>query len=92
MDEIDKSFCFCLISFDKFLSQHRLEQVRESCNKKVLTTKLFQLCDSKTGEPYMLKYAVLFPKQNLIVYSTNWVSFSKPLIKHASLGIELPKP
>ena len=62
-------------------SHNRIVRVSKGSNKKSFAFKVFQFCDSKLQQRFILKKKSAFPKTKLSLYSTVWVNFSKLLIK-----------
>ena len=65
LDETDVNNCFFDIIFDISQSQHRIVQVSRSSNKKSFAIKLFQSCDLKTQQRYILQEEVNISKREL---------------------------
>ena len=70
--------------FDISQSQHRIVRVSRGSNKKSFAIKLFQFCDLKTQQQYILQEEVYISKENSLVWSTICAIFSKLLIRLAS--------
>ena len=66
MDEIDVESYFDHNIFDISQSQHRIVRVSRGSNKKSFAIKLFQFCDLKTQQRYILQQNVTISKGVLI--------------------------
>ena len=77
LDETDVDSYFYHNIFDICQSQHRIVRVSRGSNKKSFTIKLFQFCDLKTQQRYILPEEVNISKRELTICAI----FSKLLIK-----------
>ena len=84
LDETDVDSYFYHNIFVNSNSQHRIVRVSRGSNKISFAKKLFQFCDLKTQQRYILQEEVNICKKNSIVWSTICAIFSKVLIKLAS--------
>ena len=66
LDETDVDNYFFHKFFDVSQSQHRIVRVRGGSNKKSFAIKLFQFCDLKTRQRYILQQEVNISKRELI--------------------------
>ena len=93
LDETDVDSCFYRNNVDISQSQHRMVRVSRDSNKKSFAIKLFQLCDLKTQQLYLLQQEVNISKRELICLVDNLRDFLKtfdPASKR--IQIFLPKP
>ena len=58
LDETDVNSYFYHNMFDISPSQHRMVRLGRGCNKKLFTIKLFEFCDLKTQQSYILQEEV----------------------------------
>ena len=88
LDETDVDIYFYLNILDISQSQHRIVRVSRGSNKKTVAIRLFQFCDLKTQQRYILQEEVNISKEMSLVWSTIFSNcraiFSKLLIKQAS--------
>ena len=86
LDETDVDSYFYHNIFDISQSQHRIVRVSRGSNKKSFAIKLFQFCDLKTQQRYILQEEVNISKRELtsLVWSTICAIFSKLSIKLAN--------
>ena len=64
-DEIDVNVYFYHKNFDISQSQHRMVRVSRDSNKESFAIKLFQFCDLKTQQRYILQDEVNISKRGL---------------------------
>ena len=81
LDESDVDRYFCHNIFDTSQSQHQLVRVSRGSNKESFAIKLFQFCDLKTQQRYILQEELNISKRKLTCLVD---IFSKLLIKLAS--------
>ena len=93
MDESDADSYFYHNIFDISQSQHRIVRVGRGSNKKSFAIKLFQFCDLKTQQGYILQEEVNISKRDLTCLVDNLSVFLK-IFDQASkcIQITLPKP
>ena len=93
LDETDVDSYFYLNFFDISQSQHRVVRVGRGSNKKSFAIKLFQFCDLKTQQRYILQEEVNISKRELTCLVDSLRDFLKNF-DHASKcrQIPLPKP
>ena len=93
LDETDVDSYFYHNIFDSSQSQHRIVRVSRGSNKKSFAIKLFQFCDLKTQQRYILQEEVNISKRELTCLVNNLRDFLK-IFDQASkcLQIPLPKP
>ena len=84
LDEIDVDSFFYRNIFDISQSQHRIVRVGRGSNKKSFAIKLFQFCDLKTQQRYILQEEVNISKRELTCLADNLRDFLKTLIRLAS--------
>ena len=84
LDETDIDSYFYHNTFDISQSQHRIVRVGRGSNKKSFAIKLFQFCDLKTQQRYVLQKEVNISKRELTCLVDNLRDFLKNLIKLAS--------
>ena len=65
-DETDVDSYFYHNIFDISQSQHRIVRVSRGSNKKSFVMKLFQFCDFKTQQRYILQEEVNISKRELL--------------------------
>ena len=93
LDETDVDSYFYHNIFDLSHSQHRKVRVSRGSNKKLFAIKLFQFCDLKTQQRYILQEEVIIAKRELTCLVDNLRDFLK-IFDQASkfIHILLPKP
>ena len=91
LDETDVDNCFYQNIFNISQSQHRIVRVSRGSNKKSFAIKLFQFCDSKTQQRYILQEEVIISKRELTCLVDNLRDFLKTF-DQASKGIQIPLP
>ena len=93
LDETDVDSYVYLNIFDISLSQHRIVRVSRGFNKKSFVIKLFQFCDSKTQQLYILQEEVNISQRELTCLADSLRDLLK-FFGHASKSrkIPLPKP
>ena len=77
--------------FDIFQSQHRIVRVSRGSKEKSIATKLFQFCDLKTQQRYILQEEVNISKRELTCFVDSLRDFLKTF-DHASRCIQIPLP
>ena len=93
LDETDVDSYFYHNIFDISQSQHRIVRVRRSSNKKSFAIKLFQFCDLKTQQRYILQEEVNIFKRELNCSVDNLSVFLKTFDQASKcIQIPLPKP
>ena len=80
LDETDVDSYFYNNILDISQSQHRIVRVSRGSNKKSFAIKLFQFCDLKTQQRYILQEEVHISKRELTCLVDNLRDFSKLLI------------
>ena len=75
LDETDVVSYFYHNIFDISQSQHRIVRVSRGSNKKSVTIKLFQFCDLKTQQRYILQEEVNISKRELTCLVDNLSDF-----------------
>ena len=91
LDETDVDSYFHHNIFDISQSQHRIVRVSRGSNKKSFARKLFQFCDLKKHQRYILQEEINISKRELI----SLVDSLRDLLKtsdHPSKCIQLPLP
>ena len=91
MDETDVDSSFYHNIFDISQSQHRIVRVSRGSNKKSFAIKLFQFCDLKTQQRYILQEEVNISKRELTCLVDNMRDFLK-IFDQASKCIQIPLP
>ena len=91
LDETDVDSYFYHNIFDISQSQHRIVRVSRSSNKKAFAFKLFQFCDLKTQQRYIIQEEVNISKRELNCLVDNLRDFLKTF-DQASKCIEIPLP
>ena len=89
LDETDVDSCFYHNLFDPSQSQHRIVRVCRGVNKQSLTIKLFQFCDLKTKQRFILEEEVNISKRTV----TSLVDGRRDFLKtfdNASKCIQIP--
>ena len=91
MDETDVDSSFYYNNFDISQSQHRIVRVSRVSNKKTFATKLFNFCDLKTQQRYILQEEVNISERELTCLVDNLRDFLKSF-DQASKCIQTPLP
>ena len=91
LDETDVDSYFYHNLFDISQSQHRIVRVSRGSNKKSFAIKLFQFCDLKTEQRYILQEEVNISKRELTCLVDNLHDFLKT-VDQASKCIQIPLP
>ena len=91
LDETDVDSYFYYKTFDISQSQHRIVRVSRGSNKKSFAIKLFQFCDLKTQQRYILQEGVNISKRELTCSVDNLRDFLKTF-DQASKCIQIPLP
>ena len=91
MDETDIDSNFYLNIFDISQSQQGIVRVSRGSNKKSFAIKLFQFCDLKTQQRYILREEENISKRELTCLVDSLRDFLK-ISDHASKGIQIPLP
>ena len=91
LDETDVDSHFHHTFFDISQSQHRIGRVSRGSNKKYFAFKLFQFCNLKTQQRYILQEEVNISKRELTCLVDNLRDFLKTF-DQASKCIEIPLP
>ena len=91
LDETDVDSYLHHNIFDISQSQHRNVRVSRGSNKKPFAIKLFQFCDSKTQQRYILQEEVNISKRELTCVVNNLRDFLK-IFDKASKCIQIPLP
>ena len=82
LDETDVDSYFYHNILEISQSYNRIVRVSKGSNRKSFAFEVFQFCDSKLQQRFILKEVVsISKKKKLSLYSTVWVIFSKLLIK-----------
>ena len=89
LDETDVDSYFNHNIFDISQSQHRIVRVSRGSNKKSFAIKLFQFCDLKTQQRYILQEEVKISKRELTCLVDNLPDFLKTF-DQASKCIQIP--
>ena len=93
LDETDVDSYFYHNIFDISQSQHRIVRVSRGSNKKSFAIKLFQFCDLKTQQHFILKEEVNISKRELTCLVNNLRDFLKTFDQASKcIKIPLPKP
>ena len=93
LDETDVDRYFYHNIFDISQSQHRIVRVSRGSNKKSFAIKLFQFCDIKTQQRYILQEEVNISKRELTCLVDNLRDFLKTFDRASKcIQIPLPKP
>ena len=91
--ETDEDSCFYRNIFDISQSQHRIVRVSRISNKKYFAIKLFQFCDLKTQQHYILQEEVNISKEGLTYLVDSLRDFRKTFDQASEcIQIPLPKP
>ena len=91
LDETDVDSYFYHNIFDNSQSRHRIVRVSRGFNKKSFAIKLFQFCDLKAQQRYILQEEVNISKRELTCLVDNLRDFLKTFY-HASKCIQIPLP
>ena len=93
LEETDVDSFFYHNIFDIFQSQHRIVRVSRGSNRKSFAFKLFQFCDTKTQQGYILQEEVKISTRELTSLVDSLREFFK-IFDHASkcIQISLPEP
>ena len=89
LDETDVDSCFCHNMFDNSQSQHRIVRVSRDSNKKSFAIKLFQFCDLKTQQRYILQEEVNISKIELTCFVDNLRDFLKTFDQASKCKVEI---
>ena len=89
LDETDVDSFFYQKIFDISQSQHRIVRVRRGSNKKSFAIKLFQFCDLKTQQRYILQEEVNISKRELTCLVDNLRDFLK-IFDQARKCVQIP--
>ena len=93
LDETDVDSYFYHNIFDISQSQHRKVRVSRGSNKKSFAIKVFQFCDLKTQQRYILQEEVNISKRELTCLVDNLRDFLKTFDQASKcIQIPLPKP
>ena len=93
LDETDVDSDFYHNISDISQSQHRIVRVSRRSNKKSFAIKLFQFCDLKTQQRYILQEEVKISKRELNCLVDNLRDFPKTFDQTSKcIQIPLPKP
>ena len=90
-DENDVETYFYHNIFDLSQSHHRIVRVSRGSNKKILCNQLFQFCDIKTQQRYILQEEVNISRRELTCLVYDLRDFLKTF-KQASKCIQIPLP
>ena len=91
LDETDVESSFYLNSFDISQSQHQIVRVSRGSNKKSFAIRLFQFCDLRTQQRFILKEEVSISKRELTYVVESLRDFLKTF-DQASRCIQIPLP
>ena len=89
LDETGVDSFYCHNIFDISQSQHRIVRVSRGSNKKSFAIKLFQFCDLKTKQRYILQEEVNLSKRKLTCLIDNLRDFLK-IFDEDSKCIQIP--
>ena len=93
LDETDLDSYFYHNIFDISQSQHRIVRVSRGSNKKSFAFKLFQFCDLKTQQRFILRGEVFISKRELTCLVDSLRDFLKTFDQASKcIPIHLPKP
>ena len=93
LDEPDVDSYFYRNIFDISQSQHRIVRFSRGSNRKSFAIKLFQFCDLKTQQPYILQEEMNISKRELTCLVDNLRDFLKTCDQASKcIQIPLPKP
>ena len=91
LEETDADSYFKDNILDNSLSQHQIVRVSRGSNKKLFAIKLFQFCDIKTQQRYILQEEVNISKRELVSLVDSLRDFLKTF-DHSSKCIQIPRP
>ena len=91
LDETDVDSYFYDNTFDISPSRHRIVRVSRGSNKKSFAIKLFQFCNLKTQQRYILQEEVNISRRELTCLVDKLRDFLKPF-DQASKCIQIPLP
>ena len=92
-EQTDVDSYFYHNNFDISQSKHRIVRVSKGSNKKSFAIKLFQFCDLKTQQRYILQEEVNISKTELTCLVDNLRDFLKTFDQSSKcIQIPLPKP
>ena len=91
LDQTDVDSYFYHNVFDISQSQYRIVRVSRGSNKKSFAIKLFQFCDLKTQQRYILQEEVNISERELTCLVDSLRDFLKTF-DHASKCIQIPLP
>ena len=91
LDETDGEIYFYHNFFDISQTQHRIVRVSRGSKKKSFAIKLFQFCDLKTQQRYILQEEVNLSKRELTCLVDNLRDFLKTLYQDSKC-IQIPQP
>ena len=91
LDETVEDSCFYNNNFDDSHFQHRLVRVFRGSNKKSFAIKLFQFCDIKTQQRYILQEEVNISKREITCLVDSLRDFVKTY-DQANKCIQFPVP
>ncbi len=77
--DVDSYFYHNILDISQ--SHNRIVRVSKGSNKKSFAFKVFQFCDSKLQQRFILEEEVSISKKEIESHSTVWMNFSKLLIK-----------
>ena len=93
VDETDVDIYFYQNLFDISQSQHRIIRVSRGSNKESFAIKLFQVCDIKTQQRYIVREEVNISKKELTCLVDSLRDFLKTFDQASKcIQIPLPKP
>ena len=93
LDETDVDSYLYLNIFDLSQPQHRIVRLSRGSNKKLLAIKLFQFCDLKTQQRYILQEEVNISKRELTCLVDSLRDFLETFDQASNcIQIPLPKP
>ena len=93
LEETDLDNCFCHNTFDISQSQLRIVRVSKGSNKKSFAFKLFQFCDKKPQQRYILQEEVDISKRELCCLADSLRDFLITFDEASKcLQLLLPKP
>ena len=90
-DETDVYSYFYLNIYDNYQSQHRIVRVSRRSKKTLFAIKLFQFCDLKTQQRYILQEEVNNSKKELTYLVDSLRDFLETF-DHASKCLQIPLP
>ena len=91
LEATDVDSCFYHKIFDLSQSQHRIVRFTRSSNQNLYAITLFQFCDLKTQQRYILQEEVIISKRELTCLIDSLCDFLKTF-DHASKCIQIPLP